>query len=252
MSGWRLKIDYMENLHRFPVSTEMFYNDIAHFYDYYKANFVPYPSLSKFSIQSCGQLPLPKMMNIMIGKKIGLILMFCWFSTVSQAQLPAADKSPMDMSYAPHNYPILKFQDKTTSQPLARVIYSRPQKNGRELFGKELKYGTLWRVGANEATEISFYSNAIFGGKKVAKGRYTLFCIPNENNWILILNKDTDSWGGFSYKQSNDVLRITVPVTSIQGYSVEHLTIYFNAANNLIVAWDNVQVTVPISFTSTR
>ncbi len=188
----------------------------------------------------------------MIDKKLGLILVFyCLFASV-QAQIPVPDKSPMDMSYAPHNYPILKFQDKKTTQPLARVVYSRPQKNGRVLFGKELKYNTLWRMGANESTEISFFSNAVFGGKKVAMGRYTLFCIPNASTWTLILNKDTDSWGGFSYKQSMDVLRITVPVTRIKGYSVEYLSIYFNASNSLVIAWADVQVAVPISFSSTR
>ncbi len=185
-------------------------------------------------------------------RKLCLILGFCIVLGVVNAQMPVPDKSPMDMSYAPHNYPILKFQGKTTTtKPLARVIYSRPQKNGRMLFGKELKYGILWRMGANESTEIEFFTDAVFGGKKVSKGRYTLLCIPNPNTWTLILNKDTDSWGGFSYKQSNDLFRITIPILLLK-YPIEYLSMYFNAANDLVIAWDGVQATVPITFSSSR
>lgn len=184
----------------------------------------------------------------MILRNLMLMLGFCIVFSSVKAQTPVPDKSPMDMSYAPYNYPILKFQGKTKlAKPLARVIYSRPQKNGRVLFGKELKYGALWRIGANESTEIEFFTNAVFGGKKVSKGRYTLFCIPNPNNWTLILNKDTDSWGGFSYKQSQDLLRVTVPVTLLK-YPVEYLSIFFNANNDLTIAWDGMQVSVPVKF----
>ena len=61
------------------------------------------------------------------------------------------DKSPMDMSYYPHNYPVLKIQDKITETLVARVMYSRPRKGGRTIFGGLVKYGELWRLGANES-----------------------------------------------------------------------------------------------------
>ena len=63
----------------------------------------------------------------------------------------------MDMSYYPNGYPVLKIQDKATEPLVARVIYSRPQKNGRTIFGELLEYGKVWRLGANEATEIEFF-----------------------------------------------------------------------------------------------
>ena len=66
------------------------------------------------------------------------------------------DKSPMDVSYWPSNYPILKLNGKVKSDPIARVLYSRPQKNNREIFDGIVKYGEMWRLGANEATEIEF------------------------------------------------------------------------------------------------
>src|SRR6476620_3840718 len=82
---------------------------------------------------------------------------------LNSSNLPPLDKSPMDMSYYPVNYPILKIQDKATEPLLARVIYGRPQKNGRVIFGELVEYGKIWRLGANEATEIEFYKDVKIG-----------------------------------------------------------------------------------------
>lgn len=167
------------------------------------------------------------------------------------AQLPPTepDKSPMDMSYCPQGYPVLKFQTKNMAAPNARVLYSRPQVKGRDIFGGEVKYNEVWRVGANEATEIEFFKNALFGGKKVPKGRYTVFCIPTADTWTLILNKDTDSWGGFSYNANLDLLRVAVPVQKLDT-PAEYFTMYFDNANNLIIMWANAKVSVPVQFTA--
>jgi hypothetical protein len=162
--------------------------------------------------------------------------------------LPALDKSPMDMSYYPNNYPVLKIQDKVTDPVLVRVIYSRPQKNGRIIFGDLVEYGKVWRLGANEATEIEFYKNAKIGGKKIGKGRYTLYAIPNTDNWTFILNKDLDTWGAFKYDAQKDVLRITAPIEKLNE-SVEALAITFEKTDsgcNLVVAWDNIKSKLPI------
>ena len=103
----------------------------------------------------------------------------------------------MDMSYYPTNYPVLKIQDKNTEPLTARVIYSRPKKEGRTIFGGLVEYGKVWRLGANEATEVEFYQKVNIGGKKIAKGRYTLYAIVNESSWTFIVNKETDTWGSF-------------------------------------------------------
>jgi hypothetical protein len=154
----------------------------------------------------------------------------------------------MDMSYYPNNYPVLKIQDKATEPVLVRVIYSRPQKNGRIIFGDLVEYGKVWRLGANEATEIEFYKNAKIDGKKVAKGRYTLYAIPNTDNWTLILNKDLDTWGAFKYDPQKDLLRVTVPVEKLNE-AVEALAITFEKSDNgctLVIAWDNIKARLPI------
>src|SRR6476469_7326250 len=124
--------------------------------------------------------------------------------------LPPVDKSPMDMCYYPGNYPVLKIQDKVTEPLVARVIYSRPQKNNRTIFGELVEYGKVWRLGANEATEINFYQNVRIGTAKVKKGRYTMYCIPYPDKWTIILNKETDTWGAFKYDEKNDLLRTDI------------------------------------------
>ena len=146
-------------------------------------------------------------------------------------------------------YPNLKTQDKKTEPLTARVIYSRPKKEGRQIFGGLVEYGKLWRLGANEATEIEFYRPVIIGGKKIVKGRYTLYAIVNEKSWTFIINKETDVWGSFKYSQAKDVVRINVPVQTLNE-SIESLVMTFEKENQtikLVVAWENVKVALPIS-----
>src|SRR4028118_528981 len=119
------------------------------------------------------------------------------FAQTTGSKLPAVDKSPMDMAYYPNNYPVLKIQDKASEPLVARVIYSRPLKNNRNVFGELVEYNKVWRLGANEATEVEFFRDVKIGGKKVPKGRYTIFAVVNPDQWTVILNKDTDVWGAF-------------------------------------------------------
>src|SRR6187401_2718163 len=101
------------------------------------------------------------------------IFQFVFLGLMAQSNnMPGVDKSAMDMSYYPPNYPILKIQDKITEPLVARVVYSRPQRNGRSVFGELVEYEKVWRIGANEATEIEFFKDVNFGGKSLPKGRY--------------------------------------------------------------------------------
>ncbi len=163
--------------------------------------------------------------------------------------LPEVDKSPMDMSYYPVNYPLLKIQNKATEPVIARVLYSRPKKEGRAIFGGLVEYGKLWRLGANEATEIEFYRPVTIGGKKISKGRYTLYAIVKEKSWTMIINKETDVWGSFIYNQSKDIVRVEVPVQSLS-QPTELLGMTFERHNgilNLIIAWESLKVSLPIT-----
>ena len=189
-------------------------------------------------------------------KKILLNLSILFFSSIAMqaqnegAKLPPVDKSPMDMSYFPDNYPVLKIRDKVTDAPVMRLIYGRPQKAGRPVFGELVEYGKVWRLGANEATEIEFYQHVKFGGKKIQKGRYTLYALVEQDKWTLILNKETDTWGSFKYDAKKDVARLEVPVTKTTEIT-ESLSMVFDktlSGCNLVVAWDNVKVLIPFEF----
>jgi hypothetical protein len=168
----------------------------------------------------------------------------------SATEFPAMDKSPMDMSYYPANYPSLKIQNKITESLVARVIYSRPQKSGRVIFGGLVEYGKVWRLGANEATEIEFYKHVRIGGKKISKGRYTLYAIPYEDKWTIILNKETDIWGAFKYDPKKDVVRVDAQVQK-NNDQLEALAIIFEKTTegaDLVIGWDTVKVSLPVTF----
>jgi hypothetical protein len=167
----------------------------------------------------------------------------------AQQKTTDLDKSPMDMSYFPANYPILKMNGKAKADPYARIVYSRPLKNNRLIFGGIVKYGELWRLGANESTELEVYKNIRIGGKTISKGKYTIYCIPYENKWTIIINKDIFSWGSFTYNAKKDVVRVDVPV-QLTDDPAEALTMYFedNATGaNLVMMWDNVKTVLPVT-----
>jgi hypothetical protein len=187
-------------------------------------------------------------------KQIFLLVFFITAALLSKAQngtkLPPLDKSPMDMSYYPVNYPVLKIQPNKTLEPLVvRVIYSRPSKAGRKVFGELVEDGKIWRLGANEATEIEFYRDVKIGSKTVKKGRYTLYAFENPGRWTLIVNKETDTWGAFKYDAAKDVVRVDCAVTKTTD-TIESFTMLFEKVTDkniqLVMAWDDALVKMPI------
>jgi hypothetical protein len=180
---------------------------------------------------------------------LAVVCAFAFVMGMAQTKFAAVDKSPMDISFYPANYPILKIQDKATEPLLARVVYSRPQKNGRTVFGELVEFNTVWRLGANEATEIEFFKDVKLGNTKLKKGRYSLYAIPTVENWTIILNRETDIWGAFKYDQKKDALRTVIP-TQKQTESTEVFSMQFEKNGtgfNLVIAWDDVLAKLPIS-----
>jgi hypothetical protein len=163
------------------------------------------------------------------------------------------DQSPMDMSYFPAGYPLQKMSGKDSAGPLARVIYSRPHKKGRKIFGDSeeslCKYGKEWRLGANEATEIEFFTNANVAGSILPKGKYIMYCIPYPGYWTIIFNDNLYTWG-LHMDKSKDVLKIDV-ATSTFSPSLEDFTMVFmpsESGTDFIMAWDTVKAVLPIRF----
>ncbi len=163
------------------------------------------------------------------------------------------DQSPMDMIYYPENYPILKMNHGDTVPLIARVIYSRPHKKGRKIFGEGdaylCPYGKIWRLGANEATEIQFFKNVSIAGTNIPAGDYVMYCIPHADRWTLVLNKNLYTWG-LHVDESKDFFRTDVPVMT-QSPPAEDFTMIFTDARGgagLLMAWDQVKVILPILF----
>lgn len=90
------------------------------------------------------------------------------------------------------------------------INYHRPLVKGRKVWGGLVPYGQVWRAGANENTTIEFTDPVNVEGKPLAKGVYGLHMLPTENEWTVIFSKAANSWGSFTYNQSEDALRVTV------------------------------------------
>ncbi|NML19775.1 DUF2911 domain-containing protein [Pseudoflavitalea sp. G-6-1-2] len=161
------------------------------------------------------------------------------------------DKSPMDMAYFPTEYPKLKMANSNLEAPIARAIFSRPQKGGRRIFGEVVKYGSTWRMGANEASELEFFRDVNIKGKTVPKGRYVIYAIPYENEWTIILNNDLYTWG-LKIDSTKDAYKFTIPIAKTN-FPFEVFTMEFAPAedkNNmqLIMEWDSIRAILPIKY----
>jgi hypothetical protein len=180
---------------------------------------------------------------------VSLVCILTFFSVQAQKPVTELDDSPMDMSYWPINYPLLKMRGQAKAMPVARVIYGRPIKHGRVIFGNLQKYGELWRLGANEATEIEFFNNVKIGTKLITKGRYTMYCIPYEDKWTLIINSNNYTWGHFKYDSKKDIVRKDVTIDR-NTETIEAFTMYFDETRNganLVIVWDDLKASLPIT-----
>jgi hypothetical protein len=167
--------------------------------------------------------------------------------TVSNYTIP--DLSPMDMIYYPSDYPLKKMSGAVTTLPLARIIYSRPQKQGRTIFGDLVKYNQPWRLGANEATELELFSTATIQNKTIKPGRYILYCIPQETKWTIVLNSNLYSWGLKPDKEKN-LFQFEIPVEK-NNTIIEYFTMAFEGTGkktNLLILWDDIKTKLPVSF----
>ena len=158
------------------------------------------------------------------------------------------DISPMDISYFPADYPIQKMSGKTNALPVMRVIYSRPHKQGRKIFGSLVHYGEPWRLGANEATEMELFEPVTIQNKKIPKGRYILYCIPYQDHWTIVFNSNIFSWG-LKPDTSKDLYKFDVPTEPITN-PIEYFTMVFEKKDehnvDLLMTWDEVLVRLPI------
>jgi hypothetical protein len=162
------------------------------------------------------------------------MLFVAFAASVSSLTLSAQDKPASPKAEA----------SGTLGASKVKVVYSQPSARGRKIMGGLVPYGEVWRTGANEATVIEFDKPVKIEGKDLAAGKYSLFTIPGETEWTIIFNKDTKQWGHYSYKQADDVLRVTVKPTKLSA-PVE--TFVISVGNEQIeLKWENTAVPVKI------
>lgn len=125
------------------------------------------------------------------------------------------------------------------------IKYSRPGVKGREIWGKLVPYGEVWRAGANENTTIRFSTPVKVDGHELPAGIYGFQTIPTQGDWTVIFSKDADEWGAFSYKQEHDALRIQVkpqPAAAPRermGFDFEDVT---DTSAKVVLSWEKLEV----------
>ncbi|TMU57420.1 DUF2911 domain-containing protein [Flagellimonas algicola] len=171
-----------------------------------------------------------------------ILMLTLTFSTELAAQkFSGLDISPADIATYPSSYRV--------SDKAIKVVYSRPKlkKDGVNRDLADLApVGKVWRTGANEASEITFYKDATVGGKAVKAGSYSLFTIPGEDEWTIILNSNLNQWGAYSYDSAADVIRVSAR-TSTANESLDIFSIAFADDGDLVMGWGNTRVSLDIS-----
>ena len=159
---------------------------------------------------------------------------------VNAQEFKGLDASPMDAASFPSSY---KESDK-----LVKITYSRPQLKGRSV-GKLAPEGNVWRTGANEAAELTLYTDMMLGTTKIKAGTYTFYLIPAEEEWTAIVSTDLNVWGSYYYNEKNDVARIEVPVTKGKE-NLEAFSIAFEKSDDGVhmhIGWGTVRIAVPFT-----
>jgi hypothetical protein len=175
----------------------------------------------------------------LMQRRIALTLVLVAFAALALAQ---QDKSKRA---SPPAQAVCKFSDGKT----VTVDYSSPRAKGRKIYGGLVPYGEVWRTGANEATSFVTTADLTVGGKDVPAGGYTIFTIPDQDKWTLIINKTTGEWG-IPYKyERDDLARIGMSVSKTP-VPIENFTISFHEMGSgchMYLDWENTRATVELS-----
>lgn len=137
-----------------------------------------------------------------------------------------------------------KLMKATVGSTSINVNYGSPSIKGRAVWGGLVPYDKVWRTGANEATTIELSTDVMVEGKKLPAGKYGLFAIPGQKDWVIIFNSVSDQWGAYDYDSAKDVLRVNV-VPVAQADNQEAL-VYEMDGDKLILKWEKMAVPISI------
>lgn len=137
----------------------------------------------------------------------------------------------------------------------ATLTYSRPNMNGRKIFGGLVPFGEVWRTGANTVTALTTETDLQIAGHELPAGTYGILSIPGENEWTIILSSNSKQWGAYSYKQEEDIFRFTVKPERLSN-AVETFSMGFSDVGPesavFNISWENTKVSFPISYNQSK
>ena len=178
-------------------------------------------------------------------KLFTIIVVILWGAQAVQAQksiIPPKKASPLAMA---------TFLGK--DQSYLKITYGQPYKKNRVIFGELVPYGEIWRTGANEATEFTCTRDIKFDKKYLKAGTYTVFTIPGDKEWTIILNSELGQYGAYKYEENKNKNIISIPAKSRETDDIyEAFTVEFEETKrgaNMNLYWDRTQVVIPITFT---
>ncbi|WP_456462509.1 DUF2911 domain-containing protein [Reichenbachiella sp.] len=174
--------------------------------------------------------------KVIIGLVVAFVAYFAYgvLTTRSHSPLTTAEGSSGDLTVS--------------------VDYCQPYKKDRLIFGEEseealVPYGKYWRLGANDATEITFSQDVNFAGESVAAGRYRMYAVPYKSKWEISLNSQLGEFGYFEPDYALDVLKVNIP-TRINPNTIEQFTMTFDTDSTslyLNMGWDTTMIRIPIA-----
>ncbi|WP_010522158.1 DUF2911 domain-containing protein [Aquimarina agarivorans] len=184
------------------------------------------------------------------------LLIFTFFTVCTSLfaqDFEKVDPSPLDVTYYPAKAAKRFFEsspDKIAAlNPKIKVLYSRPQKKGREIFGNLVPFDKLWRAGANEIPELILNVPVEIGGKIIETGTYSFAILPTKDNWTLYINSATDMWGVYTYDKSKNIAEAkAATVTSKSDIEAFSIALYKKSENtvHLKMGWDKTVAEFPI------
>jgi hypothetical protein len=145
----------------------------------------------------------------------------------------------------PHD--IVYYRPTKDSDPQVRVVYGRPKSEDPQVFGTLVPYGEVWKTGSNESTEVRFYCDVMFGNQFVRAGTYSLYTIPEEHFWTVILNARTDTYGSHFYDPALNIAKIEVP--AVEGEWIDYFSIGFSEkkyGSQMVLGWAETRVKIPL------
>lgn len=181
-----------------------------------------------------------------------LLVLVASFTFGQDIEFPGLDKSPMDAVTYPRSAVFANYLEEDDPDRAAKikVLYSRPYKNERNVFGELVKYGEEWRLGANEGTEVTFYQNVEIDGTTVPRGVYTMFADVHEDHWMVKLSTQRHTAGTSGRDNSKDIAAFRANTSTAKSVR-EQMTIGFQKQDegnvDMIVEWDNTRAVLPIN-----